>query len=142
MIRSGNSQFRPNLGVAQGSIISPALFDIYLEPVLWELNKVIPLDDIFAYADDVLIICDDLQTLERCIQIIEKWSNQNNLQINKNKSAVLEFIHRRKRKTQLIVGNMLKGYPIVNKYKYLGTWFNQKLTMDTQIKHIRKNLTS
>src|SRR5438105_6273609 len=55
VIKSGNAQFRPNLGVAQGSVISPALFDIYLDPLLWELNKVIPLDDIFAYADDVLI---------------------------------------------------------------------------------------
>src|SRR5688572_20539823 len=30
------------------------------------------------------------------------------------------------------------GYPIVNQYKYLGTWLNEKLTLNTQIKHIRK----
>jgi hypothetical protein len=29
-------------------------------------------------------------------------------------------------------------YPIVSQYKYLGTWFNQKLTMDTQIGYIIK----
>ena len=46
VIQSGKSLFRPNLGVAQGSIISPALFDIYTEPMLWEVNKIIPIDDI------------------------------------------------------------------------------------------------
>jgi len=34
-IQMGNSCFRPNLGVAQGSVISPALFNIYTEPLLW-----------------------------------------------------------------------------------------------------------
>ena len=29
-------------------------------------------------------------------------------------------------------------YPIVNQYKYLGTWLNQKLTVCTQLEHITK----
>ena len=130
IIRSGNSMFRPNLGVAQGSIISPALFDIYTEPMLWELNKLIPLEDIFAYADDVLIICEDIETLQNCISVIEKWSDENNMKINKSKSAILESVHRMKKKTILTIGENIMGYPIVDEYKYLGTWFNQKLSMD------------
>ena len=137
-IRSGNSHFRPNLGVAQGSVISPALFDIYLEPLLWKLHEIIPLEDIFAYADDVLVICDDLEALKKCIQIMESWSDQNNMKINKNKSAILEFQQRRKKKTILKIGDTFMGYPIVNKYKYLGTWLDQKLTLDTQLQHIQK----
>lgn len=138
IIRSGKSQFRPNTGVAQGSVISPALFDIYLEPLLWELNKIIPLNDIFAYADDVLVLCDDLDKLEKCINIIERWSGENNLKINKNKSAILEFMHRRKKVTSLTVGETFLGYPVVEKYKYLGTWLNQKLTLDTHLTHIQQ----
>ena len=137
VIRAGKTYFRPNLGVAQGSIISPALFDIYLEPLL-KLKEIIPIKDIFAYADDVLVIFDDLETLRKCCKIIESWSNDNNLQINRNKSAILEFVHRRGRETYLKVGDYWMGFPIVDKYKYLGTWLNQKLTMDTQISHIQK----
>ena len=109
VIQSGKSSFRPNLGVAQGSIISPALFDIYTESLLLEINSLIPLDDIFAYADDILIICENLETLKKCIQIIEDWSNTNNLKINKKKSAVLEFIHRKSKKQTLTIGWILHG---------------------------------
>ncbi len=99
----------------------------------------IDLSDILAYADDILVLCDDQATLQKCIHIIEKWSAENNLRINKNKSAVLEFIHRSKRVTVLKVGAIFEGYPIVDEYKYLGTWFNQKLTLSTQLQHILKN---
>ena len=37
LIQAENSTFRPNLGVAQGSVISPSLFDIYTEPLLKNL---------------------------------------------------------------------------------------------------------
>ena len=140
VIQSCKASFRPNLGVAQGSIISPALFDIYTESLLLEINNLIPLDDIFAYADDILIICENLETLKKCIQIIEDWSNANNLKINKKKSAVLEFIHRKSKKQTLTIDEYFMEYPIVNQYKYLGTWLNQKLTLDTQIQHITKKV--
>ena len=48
----------------------------------------------------------------------------------------MEFIQRKKRATTLKIGDTFMEYPIVNQYKYLGTWFNQKLTLDTQIQHI------
>ena len=94
------------------------------------------MEDIYAYADDVLILCDDLKTLRKCLQLIESWSEENNLKINRNKSAIMEFIHKKERVTTLKIGDTFMEYPIVNQYKYLGTWFNQKLTLDTQIQHI------
>ena len=138
IIQSDVSHCRPNLGVAQGSVISPFLFDIYTEPLFWELNKVISLQDIFGYADDILVLCEDIGTLNSCIKIIEDWSKANNLKINKGKSAVLEFVHRKKKKTQLTVGETVQDYPIVEKYKYLGTWLQQKLDMKIHMQQIEK----
>ena len=105
---------------------------------MWEINKIIPLDDIFAYADDILVLCDDLDTLKRCIQTIEQWSETNNLKINRNKSAILEFVHRRSKKQQLIINENFMEYPIVSQYKYLGTWLNQKLTLDTHLEAVMR----
>jgi len=64
-VKCGDSSFSPNSGVAQGSIVSPAFFNIYTEPLYWELSKCIPLDDIFGYVDDLLILCESPAQLKK-----------------------------------------------------------------------------
>jgi len=140
IIQSEKAMFKPNLGVAQGSVISPSLFDIYTEPLLTELNTVVPLEDILAYADDILILCEDIPTLNKCIDIIERWSTENNLKINKKKSAIMEFINRRSKKTSFKIGDSHRDYPIVGEYKYLGTWLSHKLDLEPQIQFINKKV--
>jgi len=139
-LETRNSSFKPNHGVAQGSIVSPAFFNLYIEPLYWLLNKYIPLEDIFGYADDMLILCDSLETLQICINVIERWSAENKLIINKNKSAIGEFLNQKKKKTSLVIGRLFEGYPVVKSYKYLGTWLNQKLTLDTQLEFTVKKM--
>lgn len=138
VIQHGDHYFRPNIGVAQGSTISPALFNIYVEPLLRELSAIISNEDIFAYADDVMFICDNLERLEKCIKVLENWSSLNNMVINRKKSAIMEFMHRRSKKPTLTINSTLYNYPVTDKYKFLGTWLNCKLTLDDQMRHIAK----
>ncbi len=52
--------FKPNVGVAQGSIKSLYLFDVYIEDLLKEISnrkKLVPMENVVAYADDVLFVC-------------------------------------------------------------------------------------
>ena len=51
----GDKKLEINKGVMQGSIISPALFNIFIEPMLKLLNRELNIGDIFAYADDTAI---------------------------------------------------------------------------------------
>ena len=51
----GNQKVQMNKGVMQGSIISPALFNIFIEPLLRKLNVEFNMEDIFAYADDIAV---------------------------------------------------------------------------------------
>jgi len=78
--------------------------------------------------------------LDKCINIIEEWSKENNLKINKKKSAIMEFMHRRSRTTQMKVENSYRDYPILDNYKYLGTWLSQKLELDPQIQFLEKKI--
>ena len=137
-ISIGNSNFKPNVGVAQGSVISPALFNIYTE----ELYKVIE-DcgvnklDIMAYADDLVIICDSPTQVRNTINQIKRWSLENNLKLNNLKSGIMQFLPRTGKQTShWEIGKMIEEIPVVEKYKYLGMWLDQKLTLEPQKKHI------
>ena len=41
----GSQKFKPNCGVAQGSIISPYLFDIYIEDMLTRFEGLVPVEN-------------------------------------------------------------------------------------------------
>ena len=41
------------------------------------------IDDTLLYADDILLLCQTHGQIERCIQIIEDWSKENGMELNK-----------------------------------------------------------
>lgn len=128
----GNSSFHPNRGVPQGSSISPALFNIYSEGLLYELEKIgISAEDICAYADDILIITPSRPEITRIIDTINEWSKSQGLLPNPSKSGIVEFLPRRgNNKQSLKIGTQICHYPVLKKYKYLGCILNQKLTLE------------
>jgi len=139
-IIAGNYKLRPNIGVSQGSVISPSLFNIYLDEFLRKIADFgIEDEDILAYADDLLILTPSYPKLRALIDNIQRWSQEIGLHLNKSKSGIMEFIPRRKRRQ--IIQESISGIPIVKKYKYLGLWMNSKLTMDDQIDHILSKST-
>ena len=152
-IRVGKKIIRFNKGVAQGSILSPALFNIFIEDLAYEIEKEIgiSLEDVLMYADDILILCQTIDQAKRCIRLIEQWSQNNGMELNKKKSGVVVFSARRAKDIPYMVNTSnnknsnwtpaikdISGVPLVQKYKYLGTYLDSKLLMKTQMEFIRK----
>jgi endonuclease/exonuclease/phosphatase family metal-dependent hydrolase len=158
-IQIGKKMIKYNKGVAQGSLLSPALFNIFIEDLVESIatELKISIEDILLYADDILILCQSQEQIIKCIQIIERWSYTNGMELNKNKSGILVFAPRRAKKIPLmklevekdIDGNVIEskwtttvtnicGVPIVTKYKYLGTYIDSKLTMNFQFECIER----
>jgi len=124
-----------------GSVISPAMCNIYSEDLLHLIGEEasVSTEDLLAYADDLLVLCSSPHQLRQVIRIIQKWSKENNLGLNAKKSGIIEFLPRYgNQKSSLKLGSRLEEIPIVAEYKYLGLWLNKKLTMEPQLTHIKK----
>ena len=108
-----------NRGVLQGSILSPLLFNVYIDDLVRNLDKTS--FEVLAYADDIAVICKDRDQLDQAIATLSLWSKNNHISINKKKSGILVVHKDQSRWVQYM------GYPIVKCYKYLG------VTVDNQI---------
>ena len=136
-IRLGKETFTPNQGVAQGSVISPALFNIYAESLfrILEVKEHINLEDLLGYADDTLVICDTLEEVSRVIKTIRDWSQEHNMKLNEKKSGLVEFVGRMM-KTKL-KADFFEGFPVCKEYRYLGLRLTNKLSMNSQLNYIK-----
>ena len=101
-----------------------------------------------------LILCQVPAQVKKCIEIIEKWSKLNRMELNKKKSGILplsstmtkdipfmklekDFDAAKQKVTRQKWTSVRKEIPVVNNCKYLGIYLDSKLTMKTQIESIK-----
>ncbi|KAF7489848.1 Retrovirus-related Pol polyprotein from type-1 retrotransposable element R1 [Sarcoptes scabiei] len=111
-------------GCPQGSPLSPLLWNILINKLLDSFT--ITNASIYAYADDITVICSstDLDGLQSIIieslDFINNFSHQNNLKINFSKTKILNFHKKSFHQPIIIESNTIE---IVNKLKILGVIF-------------------
>ena len=123
------------MGVAQGSLVSPFLFNIYAEGPLDDLyDEGWRIKDLYGFADDHLVRNGSLLQLEKAIRVVERWCIEFNIKLNPSKSGVLEIVPKYK-SGSLKVGTSFHGIPVVEKYKYLGVWLDRKLSCQLHLEY-------
>lgn len=76
------------------------------------------------YADDMVCVCRTEAQATRAIIIVEDEARRLELTINPKKSGVLVMYKGKpKKKPQ----GTFRGYPLVEEYRYLGTWIGRTL---------------
>lgn len=121
-------------GVKQGDPLSPLLFNLALDPLLYlleELGEGVMMGDglkltSMAYADDLVILSDSWKGMEKNLVILETFTQLTGLAPNPTKCHSF-FLSKKERRTVLNLGNswMLGGSPLhrataSETIKYLG----------------------
>jgi hypothetical protein len=126
-------------GVAQGGLISPVLFSLYVNDMPVPSRHV----ELALYADDTAVIATPrkpallLSYLESYVADLEFWLRKWMIAINVSKSIAMLFTRRR---IQIPRPVALFGEPIVwvDTARYLGVTLDKRLTWWTQIDQVRK----
>ena len=121
-----------NLGVRQGSVLSPFLFALYLDD-LSKLGSSVKGWFIILYADDILLLSPSVTQLERLLHACECELAWLDMAINFSKSCCIRVGPRCDTITATI--NSLTGHTIswAKEMRYLGVYFVQSRTMQLDV---------
>ncbi|KAI5739997.1 hypothetical protein M8J77_026070 [Diaphorina citri] len=133
-----STSFSVRSGVRQGDGISPTLFNIAIEGALQkvkntrggvEIGKVI---NILAFADDVVIIAENLNDLKELTKVLIKETSEVGLKINETKT---KFMHVKRNKEDSPSHITIDNYKFesVSSFKYLGVTLTQDHQEDIEI---------
>ena len=140
--------FDINVGVGQGSVLSPILSTLYISPLLYILenrfkNLNIPIS-ILSFIDDGLFIVQDKSFLSSNLHLFCEYNILSNLLdsfglvIKHSKTEVFHFSRNHGAFNPPSLDLLLLGGPILqpkNSFKYLGFIFDQKLLFHKHIDH-------
>ena len=108
-----------------------ALFVNDLATEIKDLETGIPFDNekisLLLYADDIVILTENENDLQRCLDVLYSWCQRRRLSVNCSKSNVMHF------RKQCVPGSNFNfkigpnSLQYVSHYKYLGIIFNDKM---------------
>ena len=134
-----SEKFSTHSGVKQGCILSPLLFTLYLNDLHEYLDGGLTVGGmnirLLLYADDIVLVADNINIMQKMINNLENYCTQWNMEVNLAKSEMLVF--RRGGRLARQENWKYKGQQvrIVNEYCYLGVIFTPKLSF---VKHLER----
>lgn len=135
----GKHSFHPRNGLVQGSMISPLLFDLYLEIFTNILVQNGYLErDMSIYADDFALFC-PYEQLTTAVALIQQVSTSLGLRVNVAKSGYM-YIKKNGYDIPDDLEDDIGGIPRVSKYTYLGIQMDERLSMNLHLAALQEKI--
>ena len=134
-------QFTQVNGVPQGGVLSVALFAVVINDIADELPSAVGRS---LFVDDLALWCSasSVRHVTRQLQLavarLEKWTSENGLRFSAAKTTSVHFCRRRCTDTQLGIrlgGQLIPTEPVA---RFLGVWFDSRLTYKEHFKTLRE----
>jgi len=132
-------------GVKQGDVLSPTLFNMYLNDLavgIKELHCGLQIHEmelsILLYADDIVLVAPNEIKLQEMLNYVSDWCAKWKMSVNTEKTQIVHFRPRNTPQSSynfLYEGNNLE---VVKQYKYLGILLNENMDFQT----VAKSLTA
>ena len=140
--------FNVSNGVRQGGILSPYLFNVYVDDLSKTLNTQhiglyagTNLINHIMYADDIVVVSPSSRGLQTLLRICEEYGASHDIKFNTAKSMIMIF--RCKSQKEALFPKFVMNQLVVSevsKIKYLGHVLNNQLTDDDDILRQRRQL--
>ena len=140
---------RPECGVRQGGISSPALFGLYVNALVERLSSMrvgCYVDGVsfnnLSYADDMVLLAPSIGALRRLLHECELYASSHGLVYNSKKTEMIVFRSGNRCLTD-VPPLTLKGVTVqrVYQFKYLGHLLTDRLTDDVDMERERRALS-
>ena len=102
--------FSINTGQKQGYLLSPVLFNLFMNDLTLALESIglgIDIDGnkvcILQYADDIVVMAETQQELQTLLEIVHTWCNANSMQVNLEKKQQKTKKKKKKKNKQIFI---------------------------------------